>query len=154
MDLSVELSLTHIQYETRENDVSSSKTYPIKCHSRDPAETDRRRLLSKSLRRNVKMTVRIISFELGSVAKATHCRLFHVRHLSKTVLSSTILSSSSCPSLAKSDPFHNFLRLILPKSSIISKQKIYSSLLILCWVNPYHRWNLSTFNERRKYLIS
>ena len=81
---------------------------PIKCHSRDPAETDRRRHLSKSLRRNVKMTVRIIPFELGSVTKATHCRLFHVRHLSKTVLSSTILSSSSCPSLAKSDPFQIF----------------------------------------------
>ena len=81
---------------------------PIKCHSRDPAETDRRRHLSKSLRRNVKMTVRIISFELGSVTKATHCRLFHVRHLSKTVLYSTILSSSSCPSLAKSDPFQIF----------------------------------------------
>ena len=49
---------------------------PIKCHSRDPTETDRRRHLFKSLRRDVKMTVRIISFELGSVTKATHCHFF------------------------------------------------------------------------------
>ena len=109
----------------------------------DPAETDRRLHLSKSLRRHVKMTVRIISFELGSVKKATHCRLFHVR-----------LSSLEDSTLSQSRILFKFLRLILQKSSIISKQKIYSSLIILCWVNPYHRWNLPTFNERRKYLIS
>ena len=81
---------------------------PFKFHSTNPAETDRRRHLSKSLRRNVKMTVRIIPFELGSATKATHCRLFQVRQLPKTVHSSTLLSSSSCPSLPKSDPFQIF----------------------------------------------
>ena len=55
---------------------------------------------------------------------------------------------------SQSRTLFKFLKMILPKSSIMSKQKIYSSLLILCWVNPYHRWNFSTFNERRKYLIS
>ena len=153
MDLSVELSLTYIQYETRLNDVSSSKTYP----SNNTARILLRQIVDVIYPNRFDVTSRwlSVSYLLSSdpSRKLPTADFFHVRHLSKTVLSSGILSSSSC-SHSQSLILFKFLKLILPKSSIMSKQKIYSSLLILCWVNPYHRWNFSTFNERRKYMIS